>query len=315
MANFNKLRNKLNAVLFIAALYFILWSVLVLVSPTLAKSIIVETNVTSIVFWDMVSIITIVLGVGLLIASFDPYRNWLILLINFLFHLGVVIGFVVGYSRGLFNDNFLPFLFFNHFIWIVPLFIGLYSTYRRLYFADNVLIDTFSSEYYPLEIFETIKGENLAELSEQSPVLLVFLRHFGCPFCQESLQQLSEKRAEIESKGIRILLVYMADQEIAQQFLQTYNLEDIDQLSDPESIAYKRFKLHRGSFNQLLGIKVLYRWTWLAIKKKIYYKGVVGDIYQMPGIFLLHQGQIVKQFVHRSSADIPDYREFISYSY
>lgn len=263
----------------------------------------------------MVSIITIVLGVGLLIASFDPYRNWLILFINFLFHFGVIIGFVAGYYKGFFNDNYFPFLFFNHFIWIVPLVIGLYSAYRRAYFSDNVLIDTFSSEYYPLELFETIKGDNLAELSEKSPVLLVFLRHFGCPFCQESLLQLSEKRVEIESKGIRILLVYMADEKTARDYLRTYNLDDIDQLSDPESIAYKRFKLHRGSFNQLLGIKVLYRWAWLAIRKRIFYKGIAGDIYQMPGIFLLHQGEIVKQFVHRSSADVPDYGEFISYSF
>lgn len=315
MTDLYKLRERLNAILFISAMYFILWSALVLAFPSRFSSIIVESQTTSILFWDLISIITMVLGIALAIAAFDPYRNWLILLTNLLFHVGIIIGFFTGFSKGVFSSQYLPFLFFNHVIWIIPLVIGLYSAYRRAYFSDNVLIDTFSSEYYPLELFETTTGENLADLSEEKPVLLVFLRHLGCPFCQEALQQISTRRDEIEQRGFRLLLVYMSDSATAKYYLSQHNLQDVDQLSDPESIAYKRFKLHRGSFNQLLGLKVLYRWIWLAIAKKIFYQGKEGDIYQMPGLFLLHKGEIVKQFVHRSSADIPDYDQLLDYSY
>ena len=39
-------------------------------------------------------------------------------------------------------------------------------------------------------------GPSLEQLSHDRPQLVVFLRHFGCTFCRESLADLAEKRAE-----------------------------------------------------------------------------------------------------------------------
>lgn len=300
--------------LFIAALYFVVWGVLVMLFPHSLHAILVETNETPLIFWDLIAVFTIVLGVGLLIAAFDPFRNWLIMFINLLFHIGIIAGFLIGWSDGHFSSNFLPFLFFNHVIWLLPLSVGLLLVYRRNFQTDRLLIDTFNEKEFPLEMFETASGKNLQELSEQDPVLLVFLRHFGCPFCQETLLEIKEKRAELENGNIQIIMVHMANPMVGNEYLAAYGLEDLEQLSDPESIAYKRFKLHRGNMRQLLGIKVLYRWLVLGIKKHIYLKKVEGDLYQMPGFFLLRNGEIVRQFVHKSSADRPNYEDFLSYS-
>lgn len=90
--------------------------------------------------------------------------------------------------------------------------------------------------------------KNLQELSEEQPVLLVFLRHFGCPFCQETLLDVRSRRAELEAKGFTIVLVYMVSPAIGQEYLEQYGMDDMEQLSDPESIAYKRFRLNRGKF-------------------------------------------------------------------
>jgi hypothetical protein len=35
-----------------------------------------------------------------------------------------------------------------------------------------------------LSLIKTNKGNSISDLSDQSPVLLVFLRHFGCVFLQ-----------------------------------------------------------------------------------------------------------------------------------
>ena len=45
-----------------------------------------------------------------------------------------------------------------------------------------------------LEILEAIftnKGNDLASIAEQNCVMLVFLRHFGCIFCREALDDFS----------------------------------------------------------------------------------------------------------------------------
>jgi hypothetical protein len=38
---------------------------------------------------------------------------------------------------------------------------------------------------------------------------------------------------------------------------------------------------------------------------------VEGDATQMPGVFLLHRGEILKAFKHKTAADRPDYLDMI----
>lgn len=313
MLDFTQLKQRLNAMLFIAAAYFVLWGLVVLIFPHSLHSILIETASVSLIFWDLIAVFTITLGIGLLIAAFDPFRNWLIMFVNLLFHLAIIGGFLVGLSKGYFSSTFLPFLFFNHMIWMIPLIAGMITVYNRSFRADKVLINTFNEEDYPLELFETVSGKNLQELSEEEPVLLVFLRHFGCPFCQETLISVQENREKLEEKGIKIVLVYMVNEKIAYDYLTRYGLQDLEQLSDPESIAYKRFALNRGNLIQLLGPKVIFRWIWLGLKKRIFFTKVEGDIYQMPGFFLIRKGKVVRSFVHKTSADQPDYSRFMEY--
>lgn len=287
------------------------WGVVVILYPHLLSSVIISQGNTTLVFWDFMSIVTFILGLVLFIASFDPFKHWLIILLASLFHLAMVGGFLFGYRLGWFSGDYMPFLFFNHIIWLIPNGYVLYMVYRRAFETDDMLIDTFNSDDYPLSLFDTTDGRNIGELAEQGPLLLVFLRHFGCPFCKESLLQLQEYRARLEEKGISIVLVYMVNDKVANEYLSTYNLQDLAQVSDPEEIFYKSFRLKRGSFIQLFGLKVWMRWVSLGWRKKLYNTRPEGDVAQMPGIFLLNNGHIVKQYVHRSVADTPDYEMFL----
>nr|WP_256200529.1 hypothetical protein [Verrucomicrobium spinosum] len=45
----------------------------------------------------------------------------------------------------------------------------------------------------------TSAGPSLAALSQQSPVLVVFLRHAGCTFCREALADIARVRPAIEA--------------------------------------------------------------------------------------------------------------------
>jgi len=310
--NFTILKNKLSAALFISGLYFILWSLIVLIFPSFLSRLVITGVNTPLIFWDLMGLITLVLGLGLILAAYDPFRHWPIILLVSLFHMAMIGGFVYGYNHGFFNNNFIKFVFFNHIIWLIPNVTALYFAYKRNYVTDELLIDSFSQDQYPLELFETTNGENIAELSNESPIMLVFLRHFGCPFCKDSLMSLNKYKQQLSEKGIKIVVVYMVDEAIAKPYLAQYDLDEELQVSDPEEIFYKSFKLKRGSFTQLFGLKVWIRWVELGVSKKLFNTKPEGNVSQMPGIFLLKDGKIVEQYNYKSIADAPDYGLFLN---
>lgn len=309
------LKNKINASLFVSAAYFIIWSLIVIIFPGVLSTVVIESKATPIIFWDFMGLVTLILGVVLMIAAFNPFRHWLIILLVTLFHISMIGGFIYGYNTGVFNKYFINFIFFNHLLWIFPNIYALYVTYKRSFTADELLIDSFSNNQFPLEFYETIQGNNIGELNVESPLLLVFLRHFGCPFCKESLMKLAENRHDIEVNGIKIVLVYMVEPHIASKYLRQYELNDVFQVSDPEEIMYKSFKLKKGSFTQLFGLKVWGRWIELGVKKKLFNTAPEGNVSQMPGIFLLHKGKIEKRYVPKSIADSPDYSQFLDFTF
>lgn len=167
-----------------------------------------------------------------------------------------------------------------------------------------------------LEILDemlTNTGGSLKQLSYQNPVLLMFLRHFGCVFCKEALDDIAAKRKSFERSGIRIVFVHMADDETAVEYFHKFNLDGITYICDPDQRYYTAFGLHRGTFNQLYGLR-----TWLRGFKLKSEKGYVlelakklGDSTQMPGVFVLRNGEIKDSFIHRLASERPDYERLI----
>jgi peroxiredoxin len=161
----------------------------------------------------------------------------------------------------------------------------------------------------------TNKHENLKTLSEGKAVLLVFLRHFGCVFCKEALCDLAEKREQFENKGIQLVFVHMSENNVADEYFLKYNLEGVSHVSDPAANFYKSFKITKGSFMQLYGLQ-----TWIrgySMKKEGHQMEIakhLGDSTQMPGLFLIQNGQIAEQFVHNRASERPDYDKFLNYS-
>lgn len=165
-----------------------------------------------------------------------------------------------------------------------------------------------------LEEMVTNTGENLGQISENQPVLLVFLRHFGCVFCKEALSDLSEKRSEIEGKKITIVFVHMAVDEVAEDYFKRYDLAGITHVSDLSQRFYAAFGITRGSFSQLYGLRT---WTrgYAASKEghKLERASNLGDSTQMPGIFLLRDRQVKHSYVHQLASDRPNYEELIQH--
>ena len=158
----------------------------------------------------------------------------------------------------------------------------------------------------------TNTGKTVLDLSNEKPVLLVFLRHFGCIFCREALKDISNKRKEFENKGVHIVLVHMSDSATAEKYFDDYNLKGIIHVSDPDCMYYASFGLVKGSFNQLFGLKNFIRGVEQTIKGNLITFKQIGDGFQMPGIFMIRQGRIIDSYIHKFAADRPDYENIIS---
>lgn len=162
-----------------------------------------------------------------------------------------------------------------------------------------------------LQMMRTQNGESLEELSVQQPVLLVFLRHFGCTFCREALSDIAAKREQIEERGVRIVFVHMSENKLAERYFQRYELSGIDHISDIECHYYAAFGLTKGNFNQLFGLKSWIRGFEAGVVNGHFLGTQLGDGFQMPGVFLISQGQIQSKFIHKLSSDRPDYESLI----
>lgn len=159
-----------------------------------------------------------------------------------------------------------------------------------------------------LSEMRTNTSTNLKNLSDEKPVLLVFLRHFGCVFCKEAMADLSALKAEITKKDFQLAFVHMSEQALAQTYLDEFGLGDCVHISDPDCKYYTAFRLTKGSFSQLYGLQSWIRGFSKETKSfKLERAKQLGDSTQMPGIFIISQGEITQHYIHKFAADRPDY--------
>ena len=164
-----------------------------------------------------------------------------------------------------------------------------------------------------LSHISTSKGRTLLDASNETPVLLVFLRHFGCVFCREAMKDISKKRGEWKTNtNIEVVLVHMSDDKTAQDYFKKYNLKGVEHVSDPGCKLYAAFGLGKGSVSQLFGLKNFIRGFETTVKGIPIRLKQIGDGFQMPGVFMLESGQIRESYIHKSAADRPDYDDIIS---
>ncbi len=254
--------------------------------------------------WQCIGMIVGVYGVGYWIAASNPLVHWPIVLVGFLGKVFGPLGFVKAAAAGTLPWSFGWINITNDLIWLIPFAMILNAAYR--YHLERRI--SASPEVQRLALnSRTQHGVTLQELTEMAPTLLVFLRHIGCTFCREAVADLGARRRDIEANGTRIALVHMSsDAEIA-PFLARYHLEDAPRVSDPNCNLYRAFGLTRGSVGQLFGPKVWLRGFHAGVLEGHGVGRLHGDGFQMPGVFLMFHGEILRSYRHHSAADRPDY--------
>jgi thiol-disulfide isomerase/thioredoxin len=169
-----------------------------------------------------------------------------------------------------------------------------------------------NTQPFDSSILSTMKcntNEIISELSQNQPVMLVFLRHFGCTFCREGLDEISKLRSEIEAAGTKIVFIHMTENKIAEKYFIEYHLPNATHISDPECEYYLAFGLVKGNFSQLFGFQNWAKAFNTGLVKGYGWANQIGDGFQMPGVFMVQEGEIKSSFVHKFASDQPNYAE------
>jgi hypothetical protein len=104
-----------------------------------------------------------------------------------------------------------------------------------------------------------------------------------------------------------VLFFHLAGVEEGKEILDHY-WPGARAVSDPKRQFYRAFGLHGGSFNQLLGPRVIWAAARSALKGNAPGKSL-GDVHTMPGMFLVRAGEIVWQHEFRFTGDHPEMAE------
>ena len=160
-----------------------------------------------------------------------------------------------------------------------------------------------------LSTITTASDKTLKQLSSVRPQLVVFLRHSGCTFCRQTLADLAKQKDELEQQNVGLVLVHQSDQTEGTRWFAQYGLAHAEQISDPETKLYKAFELGRASLMDIFRPSVWWNGFLAAILQGHWFGKIVGDVFQLPGVFLIDKGKIVRAYRHQFASDRPNYSQ------
>lgn len=149
--------------------------------------------------------------------------------------------------------------------------------------------------------------DGLHALQQQFPVLLIFLRHFGCTFCREALADVVDSRVAIEATGARVAFVHMSPRDEADAWFAWYGMSDVLQISDPDKQLYRQFGLTDASLGTLVQPAVLASWFRTAVVEGHGFGAAGPNWRQLTGTFVIFRGRILTALRYDTSAVRPDY--------
>ena len=163
-----------------------------------------------------------------------------------------------------------------------------------------------------LKSMTTQNASTISGMSYQSPVLVIFVRHFGCTFCREALSDIAKLRGELTKEGVKVVFVHLHPETEAAPFFAGYDLGDVERISDPEHKLYDAFELKRATSSAMFDVKVWWRATFGGAVIRHGIGRPNADVMRMPGVFLIQNDTIISAFRHKSMADRPNYRELMA---
>lgn len=286
-------------ILKITAFYSILLGFFNLIFPEMVlKSFGVHEEFT-LELLQIFGIITGAMGIGYFIASLDPIKNWPIIFIGLIANILSSLIFLKSIFIETLPVNLAIFLLISSLIWSLPFYYILLNAYD-----ENTQEGSAPKQFHDLINFvRTSQNKTLYELSVNHNILLVFVRHFGCTFCRETVSELAKIDKAIVDKNLTLVFVHMSDRDYGDEFFSKYYDHPVHHISDPGRALYKSLNLKRGTFYQIFGPKTWIRGIYVGLFKGYGLGKIEGDSLQLGGVFILSKGQIVFEQKAKCASD------------
>lgn len=297
----------ITSVLRAAGLYNLLWGTLVILFPLAPFRWAGMEPPNFPELWQCIGMIVGVYGIGYWIAAGDVARHWPIVLVGLLGKIFGPLGMAWAVYQGTLPPIAAVTCLFNDLIWWIPFAAALWHAFKVNTAPGGRNDQREPQRTSTLSEVRSQTGRTLVELSYERPVLVTFLRHAGCTFCREAVADLAAARTAIEGNGLQLALVHMSDEADGAALASSYGLEDVERFSDPDCRLYRAMGLQRGRIGQLLGPRIWWRGFLAAIVARHGFGKLQGDGFQMPGVFVIDQGEVVAAYRHKTAADRPDY--------
>jgi hypothetical protein len=142
------------------------------------------------------------------------------------------------------------------------------------------------------------------QLGPSELTLLVFLRHFGCTFCRETVAEL-RRESEASPDFPPLLFFFQGGTTEGRAFLRR-DWPTARAIADPDLRFYEAFGVERMGWLDLL--KPAFWQAERRAKAKGFTQGErSGDIWRLPGVFLVHGDRIVWTHEFQHAGDLPDF--------
>jgi len=138
----------------------------------------------------------------------------------------------------------------------------------------------------------------LSSLVEGGPVVLVFLRYFGCTFCRAHVARVRDEREAFVEAGARVVLIGQGRPDQAAAFCRDRQLPFACTV-DPDRRAFAAFGLGRARRRDLVDPRVATRAVRLAADPQTRQGAISGDPRQLGGTIVADRSGVIR-FVHRN---------------
>lgn len=301
----NPTSHWMKPVLRLAALSNIIWGFGLVLFPELDLLELSSNSGSG--FFRIIGLTICMWGIGYAIASLNPLQHWGTVLVGMVVKVLTPFGLLMeaeGFSIPI--SYTLSIILLNYVIWWIPFGMILYRIYQMGLSRKRIVCPDVQKLALRAR---TTSGITLAELSSSSPILLVFSRTVFCGSFRRTIRDLASYRQQIEATGVRIVLVYMDHSPEVFACLNEVGLEMIDRVEDTRKTVYRAFGLGRAN---LISATILI-FCWHTFKNRILrFFDSSGDWFQMPGVFLVFHGEVLRSFIHQSPTDRPDFVQLAS---
>lgn len=160
-------------------------------------------------------------------------------------------------------------------------------------------------DLFPALTLESAGGTvEVCERWRKGPLVVAFMRHFGCPFCREHLARLDQARDEIQVAGGDVVAIFQNRGRHVRDFCDQRGV-GLECLGDPRREGYGAVSLRKGSWKEYLGPKLAKR--YVQATRFGHRPGLPrGDVAQRPGTFVVGtNGRVAFAHYNRDSSDNP----------